>query len=188
MPSLERSGLARLLLGKQQQAEPTQVADDWPSLPLVKQDPTNPPDGSVWVNATQRRLKVQTPQGVLTLPLEVADATAAVRSEYGLQFYISFVLSLALAFGIAFELPIAVLFLSATHLVPSRAIAKGRRSVVFAIFVATAMLTPPDVISQILLAIPMIALFEGGLVAARMTERRRTAEEAAADKEDRAAQ
>ncbi|HUU83839.1 MAG TPA: twin-arginine translocase subunit TatC [Phycisphaerae bacterium] len=191
MPSLERGGLSALLLGKDEPEEetaPTPLEGDWPSLPLVQKDPTRPAPGSAWVNLTDRRLKVQTDDGLLTLPLEVAETTAPVRSEYGLQFYISFVLSLALAFGIAFELPIAVIFLSATHIVPARAMAKGRRYIIFAIFVASAMLTPPDVISQILLAIPMIALFEGGLLAARIAERRRAEEEAAYDEEIAAAE
>ena len=173
MPSLERSGLAKLLLGNDEQPPAPPVTDDWPSLPVVGADPDEPPAGSVWVNAHQRRLKIQTDGGLLTIPLETADTAAAVRSEFGMKFYISFVLGLALAFGLAFELPIAVMFLSATHLVPARAMAKGRRYVIFGIFVATAVLTPPDVISQILLAIPMIALFEGGLLAAHLIERRR---------------
>ncbi len=184
MPTLERSGFARLLLGEEElkegdQAELTNFGGDWPRFPMVSKDPADPPESAVWINTRERRLKVQTDRGVWSLPLETAQSSAAVRSEYGLQFYVSFVLLLALAFGVAFELPIAVVFLSLTRLVPAQRMAKGRRYIIFGIFVATAMLTPPDVISQVLLAIPMIFLFEGGLVAARLIERRRAAEEAA---------
>jgi sec-independent protein translocase protein TatC len=109
--------------------------------------------------------------------LELEGSVTTVRSEFALQFYISFVLGLALAFGIAFELPVAVVFLALTRIVPARGMAKARRYAIFGIFVATALLTPPDIISQILLAVPMIALFEGGLLAARIIERRRRPEE-----------
>ncbi len=119
-----------------------------------------------------------TDQGLLMTPLESAKSTGAVTSQFSLQFYISFVLSLALAFGLAFELPVVVVFLSLTGIVSAAQMGKARRYVIFGIVVAAAVFTPPDVISQILLAIPMMALFEGGLLAARLLERGRTAESA----------
>ncbi|MCH7703336.1 MAG: twin-arginine translocase subunit TatC, partial [Planctomycetes bacterium] len=89
--------------------------------------------------------------------------------------YMSFVLSLMLAFGIAFEVPIVVVFLAITGMVPAETMAGARRYVIFAIVIAAMFLTPPDVISQILLAVPMMALFEGGLMMARFIERKREA-------------
>ena len=52
------------------------------------------------------------------------------------------------------------------------AMAKSRRYVIFSVFILSAILTPPDVISQVLLALPMVLLFEGGLLVARVIERR----------------
>jgi sec-independent protein translocase protein TatC len=95
-----------------------------------------------------------------------------MHSQFALDFYISFVLTLALAFGIAFETPIVVFFLSWTKLVPTAKMAAGRRYVLLAVVVTAAILTPPDVISQLLLAGPMYLLFELGLVIARIIERR----------------
>ena len=77
---------------------------------------------------------------------------------------------LALGFGVAFQMPIVVYFLARTKIVPLAVMAKGRRYVLLGIVVAAAIMTPPDVISQLLLAGPMYALFEVGLLAARMRE------------------
>jgi len=177
MPDLDRSGLFGILFEEEAPVETKLPEGDWPSIPLVEEDPTDPPLGSVWVHPGERRLKIRTEAGVLAMPLELEGSTTTVRSEFALQFYISFVLALALAFGLAFELPIAVVFLSLTRIAPARAMAKARRYAILGIFVATALLTPPDVISQILLALPMIVLFESGLLAARIIERRHPAED-----------
>jgi len=181
MPELERSGFMKVLLGSEATSQPAEPAVALPVFPVLREDPAEPAPGSVWINSTRRRLCVQTAEEVLVVPLERLGAAAAVSSQFALQFYVTFVLMLALAFGIAFELPIAVLFLAVTRLVSARTMAKARRYVIFGIFVVGAMLTPPDVISQVLLAIPMIALFEGGLLAARIVERRREQQDAAAN-------
>ena len=97
-----------------------------------------------------------------------------MHSQFALDYYISFVLMLALAFGIAFETPIVVFFLSWSGLVPTAKMARGRRYVVLGVIITSAMLTPPDVISQLLLAGPMYLLFEIGLLVARATERKAT--------------
>ncbi|MHC4093764.1 MAG: twin-arginine translocase subunit TatC, partial [Planctomycetota bacterium] len=141
MPDLERSGLFGLLFEEEPQVEAKLPEGDWPNLPVVQEDPTEPTLGSVWVNGPDRRLKIKTDAGVLSWPLELEGSVTTVRSEFALQFYISFVLGLALAFGIAFELPVAVVFLALTRIVPARGMAKARRYAIFGIFVATALLT-----------------------------------------------
>ena len=184
LPELGGGGLTDLLLGGSagattQPAEASPPLEDWFQVPLVAEDPTEPPPGTIWVNTMERRLNVQTADELWTISLEKSRAGGVVRSEIGLKFYISFVLTLALAFGIAFELPVAVVFLAMTGIVTTAAMARSRRYVIFSIFIATAILTPPDVISQILLALPMIALFEGGLLVARVIERRQDTDGAA---------
>ena len=134
--------------------------------------PENPAIGAVWVDATQRKLSISTDAGLLSVHLDVGQGPGMVRSEVALSSYISMVLTLALAFGISFELPVAVVFLSMIGVFTADQMGKARRYVAFGIFVLAAMLTPPDVISQVMLAVPMIALFEGGLIAARIIERR----------------
>jgi sec-independent protein translocase protein TatC len=82
--------------------------------------------------------------------------------------YLSFVLGLFLAFGLAFEVPIATVMLIWSGLVSVKTLRSGRRYVFLGAFVVGAVLTPPDVFSQTLLAVPMYLLYEGGLIMARI--------------------
>jgi len=81
--------------------------------------------------------------------------------------YLSFVLGIFLAFGLAFEVPIATVMLIWSGLVSVKTLKKARAYVFLGAFVVGMLLTPPDVFSQTLLAIPMYLLYEGGLVMAR---------------------
>ncbi len=82
--------------------------------------------------------------------------------------YLDFVLTLFFAFGVAFEVPIATFLLVLTGVTSADSLAKKRPYVVVAAFVIGMFLTPPDVISQTLLAIPMWLLFEGGIIFSRL--------------------
>jgi sec-independent protein translocase protein TatC len=82
--------------------------------------------------------------------------------------YLSFVLGIFLAFGLAFEVPIATVMLLWSGLVSIKTLRSGRRYAFLGAFVIGAVLTPPDVFSQTLLALPMYALYEGGLIMARI--------------------
>ncbi|MGF1763481.1 twin-arginine translocase subunit TatC [Aliivibrio kagoshimensis] len=81
--------------------------------------------------------------------------------------YLDFVLSLFMAFGIAFEIPVAIILLCWTGATDVQTLKTKRPYIVVAAFVVGMMLTPPDIISQTLLAIPMCLLFEVGLFFAR---------------------
>jgi len=74
--------------------------------------------------------------------------------------YISFSVFLILAFGVAFETPVFIVLLTRLGVVNSKILRKQRRYLIVLLFVISAMLTPPDVITQILLALPLIALYE----------------------------
>jgi sec-independent protein translocase protein TatC len=82
--------------------------------------------------------------------------------------YLSFVLGIFLAFGVAFEVPIATVMLIWSGFVSVQALKKARPYVFLGAFVVGMVLTPPDVFSQTLLALPMYALYEAGLVMARI--------------------
>jgi sec-independent protein translocase protein TatC len=82
--------------------------------------------------------------------------------------YLSFVLGIFLAFGLAFEVPIATVMLIWSGLVSTASLKKARPYVFLGAFVVGMFLTPPDVFSQTLLAIPMYLLYEGGLLMARV--------------------
>lgn len=82
--------------------------------------------------------------------------------------YLDFVLKLFFAFGIAFEIPIAAVILILTGVTTAEQLAKNRSYVIVGCFVFGMLLTPPDVISQTLLALPMWLLFEIGLLMGRV--------------------
>jgi sec-independent protein translocase protein TatC len=84
--------------------------------------------------------------------------------------YLDFVFSMFFAFGIAFEIPVAVVILSYMGIVDPESLAKKRSYVIVGAFVVAAVLTPPDVFSQVLLALPTILLFEIGLFFARRSK------------------
>jgi len=85
--------------------------------------------------------------------------------------YMDFVLALFLAFGAAFEVPIAVVLLAMTGLVSLEKLKASRGYVLIGIFVIAAFLTPPDAISQCIMAVPMYLLYEAGLLMARVMRR-----------------
>ncbi|WP_353217227.1 twin-arginine translocase subunit TatC [Sandarakinorhabdus sp.] len=87
--------------------------------------------------------------------------------------YLDLVMSLILAFGIAFLLPVLLMLLERAGIVTRAMLISGRRYSVVAAFVAAAVLTPPDLWSQVALAIPLILLYELSIIAIWFTERRR---------------
>ncbi|MDX8412401.1 MAG: twin-arginine translocase subunit TatC [Mariprofundaceae bacterium] len=84
-----------------------------------------------------------------------------------MQLYVSLVLRLAIAFGLAFEVPLVCVLLVKLGAVSCDAMARQRKWVLVGAFVLGSVLTPPDIISQVLLAIPMYLLFELGVFVAR---------------------
>ena len=97
--------------------------------------------------------------------------------------YLAFVLKLFFAFGVAFEIPIATILMIHAGIITPDGIAKKRPYVVVGCFVMGMVLTPPDVISQTLLALPMWLLFEVGVFFGRMVYRRDRAREAEEEQE-----
>lgn len=80
--------------------------------------------------------------------------------------YLSFTIKLLIAFGIIFEMPIFTLFLARLGLISARIMRKGRKYAIVGIFILAAILTPPDVVSQLLMACPMLALYEISILVA----------------------
>jgi sec-independent protein translocase protein TatC len=87
--------------------------------------------------------------------------------------YLDFVLTMFLAFGAAFEVPVAVVLLVVTGIVKLEKLKENRGYVLIGIFIVAALLTPPDAVSQCIMAIPMYLLYEGGLLMARILSKMR---------------
>jgi sec-independent protein translocase protein TatC len=96
-----------------------------------------------------------------------------------IEAYFNFVLGMFIAFGLAFEVPVVVVVLVMANLVTVEQLREWRGYVVVAIFIVAAIVTPPDVVSQIALAIPMCLLYEVGIVFAQAITRRKAAAAAA---------
>lgn len=107
-----------------------------------------------------------------------------VQPEWTLGSYLSFAATLLVGFGVAFELPVVIAVLARLGLVTSATLAKRRMAAVLTIFIVAAILTPPDVISQCLMAGPMCALYEASIWIAKWMERRRQASAEAIDVTD----
>jgi len=86
--------------------------------------------------------------------------------------YMSFALSLFFAFGVAFEVPVAIVLLSRMGVISAEGIAKQRPYFILGAFVLGMLMTPPDPFSQVMLALPVCLLFEVGLFCARRLERK----------------
>ncbi|HVY81950.1 MAG TPA: twin-arginine translocase subunit TatC [Steroidobacteraceae bacterium] len=82
--------------------------------------------------------------------------------------YLDFTLTMFLAFGVAFEVPVVVVLLVLTGIISLEKLQGARGYVLIGIFVIAAFLTPPDAISQCIMAVPMYGLYEGGLIMARV--------------------
>jgi sec-independent protein translocase protein TatC len=101
----------------------------------------------------------------------VSMAPEGVEVMTDIRAFLSFVLAMFFAFGIAFEVPIAIILLSRAGVIDPDDLASKRPYVVIGTFVVAMLLTPPDAISQTLLAIPMLLLFEVGIFFARRMKR-----------------
>ncbi len=100
--------------------------------------------------------------------------------------YVDFCLKFILAFGAIFELPVVVVFLTKMDIVTTDFLAKNRKYAILIAFIAAALLTPtPDAFNQLLMAIPIIILYEAGILASRILIRKKKREEKNVEKHQR---
>ena len=96
-----------------------------------------------------------------------------VAASISIQSYVSFLLTVFVIFGLVFELPVVSVLLTGLGLVKAEWLVKGRKVMVVLIFVLAAIITPPDIVSQIMVAIPMLGLYELSIALSRMVGRAR---------------
>lgn len=106
---------------------------------------------------------------------EKLSESMGLVQTYGVAQYFSFMFNIVLPLSLLFELPLLVLFLTRIGILNPRALQKMRRIAWFALIVLGTMITPPDVISDLLVAIPLIALYELSVLLSRMAYRKRLA-------------
>jgi sec-independent protein translocase protein TatC len=179
MPDVEPSFVQRWMFKSDVPASQPAAAYIKQVVPLVDGMPPDPEPGEIWYNARTHEIQLHTSEGTRGTGTKLLTRHAPINSQFGLNFYISFILTLSLAFGLAFEVPILVIFLVLTRIVTASGFSRSRKYVIFGTVVVAALITPPDVISQIMLAVPVLFLFEGGLFVGKMIEKQRAAEDAA---------
>jgi sec-independent protein translocase protein TatC len=107
------------------------------------------------------------------------DGTLPIQVEARVSEYLGLVMTLIFAFGLCFQMPILLTLLGRVGIVSSDGLRSARRYAIVGVFVLAAVVTPPDVISQVTLAAPLIILYEVSVWLVRMIEKKRDAENAA---------
>jgi len=98
-----------------------------------------------------------------------------INLEARMSEYLSLIIHMSLAFAVAFQLPIVIILLILLNILSTKSLIKRRRIAIFIVFLVATVITPPDVVSQIGLALPLILLYEVSIVIGKMLEKEKNA-------------
>ncbi len=185
LPDMERY-LPSFLRSEDSRSTTTRPFETWPTtqpelsrIPPFSNDPRNPPEGYCWLNRTAHEIRVRYGEQTYALRLQEVGRHNRILPTIRVTEYMMLVLQTAAAFGLGFQVPVVVALLSTIGIVSAAQMTGVRKYVWFVIAIVAAVVTPsPDVASMMLLCVPMVLLFEAGLVAARFIERERGPKEA----------
>lgn len=165
LPEVHANPLERVLLQEAPETATTTAPalEGVPPVPLLAEDPKDVPPGRVWFNTSEMRLKVSGEGREFSVALVADEKRSVVTTHFKVGDYLSFLLKMTIAFGLAFQVPLVVYALARLGIVTLTQFRYFRRYVWFGIICIAAVLAPPDLLSHLLLSLPMIVLFEIGL-------------------------
>lgn len=124
----------------------------------------------------------------LLLPMVIdfllSFSSADITAQLSVSYYVSFCIQMMIAFGVVFQVPTVVVFLTQLEVLSSRTLIKYFRYAVVLVFVVAAILTPPDVVSQTFMALPTLGLYGVSILLAKRIEKRRALRQAATEDDE----
>lgn len=143
----------------------------FPSAPVLEFDPPSPAPGDVWVNTTINQMRVciaVDAEGNAKIGGMDLIARAGITQQYRISEYVKTILNMALGFAAGFQVPVVVLLLGWAGIVQPGDLRRFRKHICGVCFIASAVLTPADPVSMVLLGFPLYGLFELGMFLLRV--------------------
>jgi sec-independent protein translocase protein TatC len=152
---------------------PAPAPVDLPGLPILPADPPLPEPGQMWINESTYELRIamapsDTGAAAFVMAIPMTAAGAAITQQYRVSEYVSLCFNLGVVFTLAFQLPVVMLLGGWVGILDPRELAPYRRHALFGCAVVSALATPADPLSMILLMVPLYLLFEFGLILMRL--------------------
>lgn len=141
-----------------------------PTIPVLDADPANPQPGQEWFNLSlnERRICVAIDGDTPRILSSEYTRDVAITQQYRVSEYVSLLLMLAVAFVLAFQMPVVVLLIGWAGFVTPELLGKYRKHAILVLMVVAALVTPGDPGSMVALSVPLILLFELGIVLLRL--------------------